>query len=97
MAEKTDTVEYGSDETTEILEEVESFANLLFTFDEVVVLTEASSTVADSEQFKTAYVRGQLKRVAQLRQSLLRMAEQGSQPAMNAAIKLAEIASTSYD
>lgn len=97
MAKESNTITDERNQTTEALEEVEAFSKLLFTFDEVVTLTEASPEFAGSEEFKTAYLRGQLKRVAQLRQSLLRMAEQGSQPAMNAAIKLAEIAATSYD
>lgn len=71
------------------IEEIEKLAGLQFTRKEVSIITQIpiSKFEGDTDE-NHAFLRGCLKAVAEVRQSILKMAKQGSSPAQNSFLKM---------
>jgi hypothetical protein len=71
------------------IEEIENLAGLQFTKKEVSIITQIPmSKFEEDTDENRAFLRGCLKAIAEVRQSILKMAKQGSSPAQNNYLKL---------
>ena len=89
------------DQSESFLAEVESYAALMFTREEIAVILEVdtSELVALLQDQQTpaskAFQRGRLKREAEVRKGIFDLAQNGSSPAQTFAMKLIENAKSS--
>lgn len=65
---------------------IESFASLFFTADEIVIIMQLQPDIFNGDRltepdFDIPYKRGRLKKEAELRQSIINLAVNGSSPA----------------
>lgn len=73
----------------EHLEDIEKFAGLLFSIEEIAIILELKALeIVESQKAQNAYDRGRLKTEAELRVSIIEMAKNGSQPAQTQLLKL---------
>ncbi len=66
--------------------EIESFASLFFTADEIVIIMQLPADIFHGDRltepdFEIPYKRGRLKKEAELRKSIINLAVNGSSPA----------------
>lgn len=72
--------------TPEQLIEIEEFAALHFSNDEIAIIMEVCETKLQCNSAKKAISKGRLKSEAEVWQSIFRLAKQGSSPAQTLAI-----------
>jgi len=79
-----------------MIPELEQFASLMFTIEEIALILETDPVfLRDSlrdpaGEYTNAFRRGRLRREAEVRESIFRLAHSGSSPAQMAALKLIE-------
>lgn len=73
----------------EKLRQIEELGALMFDYSEVALIAGVDKqSLMDDGPAKTAYMRGQLKAAADVRQSILKMAKNGSTPAQKQLVDL---------
>lgn len=79
-----------------MIPELEQFASLMFTIEEIALILETDPVALRDSlrdpvgEYANAFRRGRLRREAEVRESIFRLAHSGSSPAQMAALKLIE-------
>ena len=78
--------------STEQIEVIEEMASLQFSLDEVALIADVAKLAFEDNESKEsrAYLKGRLKAQAEVRQSILEMAKQGSSPAYKQFLEMAK-------